>query len=124
MSVYAIERVRQIMDGLVNQTLAPLVMNTEATEQVESWLQDDDSRQAYRRELAFMVLSGLVRDGGLVNTLTGGVKFADWQKALDKVAELRASGALPDIQYPHRRTGWCRTCLPAPMSWVSTPTAT
>ncbi len=100
MSVYAVERVRQIMDGLVNQTLTPLVMNTEATERVESWLADKDSRQAYRRELAFKVLSELVRDGGLVNNLVGGVKYADWQKALDKVAELRASGALPDIQYP------------------------
>lgn len=32
MSVYVVERVRQIMEGHLNQALASLVMNTEATE--------------------------------------------------------------------------------------------
>ncbi len=100
MSVYAVERVRQIMDGYVNQTLAPLVMNTEATERVESWLEDEASRQSYRRELAFMALRNLVRDDGLVNALTGNIKYADWQQTLATVSERRSAGSLPEIEYP------------------------
>ncbi len=100
MCVYAVERVRQIMDGQVNQSLAPLVMNTEATERVESWLADEDSRQAYRRELAFMVLRGLLRDDYATVNLVGNVKLPDWDRVLKNVTELRAAGKLPEIDYP------------------------
>ncbi|MCC8110066.1 MAG: FkbM family methyltransferase [Planctomycetes bacterium] len=99
MSIYAVERVRQIMDGYVTQGVAPLIVNTEATERVESWLADDECRQAYRRELAFMVLVGLMRDNRLLNNLVGNVKESEWQKALAKVSELRAAGAIPEFEF-------------------------
>lgn len=100
MSVYAIERVRQIMDNRVAQTLAPLVANTEATERTESWLEDEASRRSYRRELAFMALRGLIHNDELVNHLVGNVKNRDWQRALAETVDLRTAGRLPDIEYP------------------------
>ena len=100
MSVYAVERIRQIMDCHVNQALAPLVVNTEAAERVESWFEDEASRHAYRRELAFMVLRGLLRDVGATVNLVGNVKLPDWERTLARVAELCASGGLPELDYP------------------------
>lgn len=100
MSVYAIERIRQIMDCHIGQALSPLVMNTEATERVESWLEDESSRQSYRRELAFMILRGLLHDDIAAVNLTGCIKLSDWDQTLARVAELRASGGLPAFDYP------------------------
>ncbi|MCD8350665.1 MAG: FkbM family methyltransferase [Planctomycetaceae bacterium] len=100
MSVYALERIRQIMDSHIGQALSPLVVNTEATERVESWLEDEASRHSYRRELAFMVLRGLLRDDYATVNLVGNVKLPDWDKVLKDVADLRASGKLPEIDYP------------------------
>lgn len=100
MSVYAVERIRQIMDSHIGQAVSALVVNTEATERVESWLEDGVSRETYRRELAFMVLAGVIRDNVLVNNLVGNVKYPDWQRTLAKVAELRAAGKLPELEYP------------------------
>jgi hypothetical protein len=92
MSVYAVERIRQIMDSHIGQALLLLVMNTDATERVESWLEDGQSRESYRRELAFVVLRGLLRDDLATVNLTGSVKLPDWERALARVAELCASG--------------------------------
>ncbi len=100
MSVYAIERIRQIMDVHIGQSLSQLVMNSEATEQVESWLEDAASRESYRRELAFMVLRGLLKDDAATVSLAGNVKLPDWDRILARVAELRASGGLPELDYP------------------------
>jgi FkbM family methyltransferase len=100
MSVYAVERIRQIMDSHIGQAVLPLVMNTEATERVESWLEDGQSRESYRRELAFMVLRGLLRDDQATVNLTGNVKLCDWERTLARVADLCASGGLPAFDYP------------------------
>ena len=100
MSVYAIERVKQIMDGHVNQALTSLILNTEATERVESWLQDEASRESYRRELAFMVLRGLLKDDNATTNLVGAIKMPDWERILANVKEIRASGGLPELDYP------------------------
>ena len=100
MSVYAVERVRQIMDCRVNQALSPLILNAEAAERVESWFADEASRHSYRRELAFMALRGLLRDDAATVSLAGNVKLPDWERALARVAELRASGGLPELDYP------------------------
>lgn len=99
MSVYAVERIRQIMDSCLARALEPLVMNTEAAERVELWLEDEASRASYRRELAFMVLRGLLRDDRATVELCGNIKLPEWDRVLAQVAELRAAGSLPDIEY-------------------------
>ena len=77
MSVYAVERIRQVMDNHIGQAVSPLVVNAEATERVESWLEDEASRKRYRKELAFMVLRGLLKDDNAAVNLTGCIKLPD-----------------------------------------------
>lgn len=100
MSVYAVERIKQIMDCHVNQAVGPLVMNADATERVESWLEDEASRRGYRRELAFMVLRGVLRDDHATVNFTGNISHADCERTLAAVAELRTAGKLPELDYP------------------------
>lgn len=100
MSVYAVARVKQLMDCLVNQAVAPLVAESEAAERVESWLADNASRESYRRELAFMVLRGLLKDDNATMRYAGNIKPHEWQSILDEVAKLRTEGKLPALAYP------------------------
>ncbi|MDR1162779.1 MAG: hypothetical protein LBM17_02945, partial [Candidatus Accumulibacter sp.] len=66
MSVYSVTRIKQYMDCLVNEAVRPLITQCESIEQVESWFEDEASRERYRRELVFMVLRNLLRHDDLV----------------------------------------------------------
>lgn len=59
MSVYSVERIKQIMDCLLLQKASPLIENSLLTERVERWMCDETSKESYRRELVFMVLRSL-----------------------------------------------------------------
>lgn len=100
MSVHAVARVKQVMELYVNQALSPLVVNTEAAERVVGWLEDAASRESYQRELAFMALRGLIRDDYTTLQYAGSITIDEWNKTLARVAELRESGSLPDLDYP------------------------
>lgn len=105
MSVYAVERIRQIMDNQILSATSPLIMNTELIEQVESWLQDEASRECYRKELVFVPLRGLLRNDRSTVALAGNIKYPEWEKILQQVTELRKSGSLHDFDYPPS-AGW------------------
>ncbi len=80
MSVYAVERLKQLTDLWISQALSPLVLNTPAIERVEGWLEDEDSREAYRRELVFMVLRRLLKDDMSTVAHAGNIPAAEWQE--------------------------------------------
>jgi FkbM family methyltransferase len=101
MSVYSVTRIKQFMDCLVNEAVGPLVAQCEDIEQVESWFEDEASRERYRRELVFMVLRNLLVHGDRVMNYAGdNMPPRLWEGALEQVAALRASGTLPELAYP------------------------
>ncbi|MDR1276021.1 MAG: FkbM family methyltransferase [Candidatus Accumulibacter sp.] len=102
MSVYSVSRIKQFVDCLVNEAVRPLITQCESIETVESWFEDEASRKRYRRELVFMVLRNLLRHGNLVEGYAGSNNMPPqlWADALQKVAELCASGVLPELAYP------------------------
>ena len=100
MSVYAVERVRQLMDWRLNRALEPLILASPVIERVEGWLEDEASRAAFRRELSFMVLRGLLRDDAAAIAHSGNISAADWNKALDAAGDRVRSGDIPSLVYP------------------------
>ncbi|GHT93857.1 hypothetical protein FACS1894116_06770 [Betaproteobacteria bacterium] len=98
-SVYAVERIKQLMDCLVNQAVSPMVVAGNEIDQVERWLEDEKSKEQYRRELAFWVLSqSLLKDFASAVSYTGNFNLDEWFRVLQQVQELRASGALPLLE--------------------------
>jgi FkbM family methyltransferase len=100
MSVYSVARARQFIDWYVNEALSPLVLECETIDRVEASLEDEASREQYRRELVFMVLRRILRNDSLLVQYAGNMPSRTWQEALDRVAALRKSGHLPEIAYP------------------------
>lgn len=99
MSVYSVERVKQIMDCLTNKAVEPLVANSYQCEQVESWLCDEASRAAYRRELVYLILRNLVSSDVQAN-LSGTMRPEEWDAIVAQVHAGIESGALPQMEYP------------------------
>ncbi|MDR1162774.1 MAG: FkbM family methyltransferase [Candidatus Accumulibacter sp.] len=96
MSVYSVTRIKQFMDCLVNEAVKPLVANCENIETVESWFEDEASREQYRREFIYSGLSRFLRDPSLVDYN----KPPLWEAAMEKAAALHAAGAFPELVFP------------------------
>ncbi|MDR2690309.1 MAG: FkbM family methyltransferase [Azoarcus sp.] len=99
MSVHAVERVKQLMDCLVNQAITPLVAACEEIEQVERWLEDSESLTQYRNFLALSTARGVL-DGSTAVHYLGNFKADAWQRARDRTRILLASGAIPTLEFP------------------------
>ena len=97
MSVYAVERARQLVECAINLATTPLVQNCEAIEAVESWLGDAASRAAYRRELTFVPLMEVMGADFAVRH-AGNLSPAMWQGAMAALAEGRANNTLPPLE--------------------------
>lgn len=97
MSVYAVERIRQLVDCTVNLAAAPLVQNTELIEEVEGWFGDLASLKAYRRELAFVPLMQIMGADFAVHH-AGNLTPATWQQAMQALAEARQAGTMPHLE--------------------------
>ncbi|GHU10692.1 hypothetical protein AGMMS50225_14680 [Betaproteobacteria bacterium] len=104
MSIYAVERVKSLMDCLVNQAVVPLVAACNEIEAVERWLEDEDSREQYRRELALVVLRGLVKNDATaehyVQVIDAGEFAQTALRAAQQVDALLAAGKLPTMEFP------------------------
>lgn len=104
--------IREVADRKTCEACAPLLDNLRQCEEVESWLADEESKRAYRKELAFGVLSRLfdvetaVRYAGLVSE-------KDWEAAIRTMREARQAGLIPDfasgLPDEHRQLVFART---------------
>jgi FkbM family methyltransferase len=90
---------RRLSDQRAELVTAALVAADRYVEQVWEMLEDEASREQYRRELRFMVLRGLLRDDTTTLRLAGNVSPETWNAALGRVESLRASGEIPDLQF-------------------------
>lgn len=94
MSTYALTRARHVLDNLFAAAARPLLDHAEACEEVERWLEDEASRQAYRRELIFKLLWTVVGDKALpYSPLTPEA----WVTACRQAEEAAAKGAFPEL---------------------------
>lgn len=107
MSVYAIERFRQIMDLVEMKTIEPIITNSELCQKVESWLCDEASRQAYRRELVFKPLYQITQNETLAVQLAGNMTAEQWRRALEAAQTGLANGSIPDLE-TKKCDGYCR----------------
>lgn len=97
MSVQAIERVRQIMESHTAVQLAPLVEQHDAIEQVIRWMDDEQSREAYKRELAFVGLRRCFNDKAAVQ-FASGISLSTWAQAFKVMKEYIKNAAIPELE--------------------------
>lgn len=106
MSVYAVERFRQVMDLLEMKTIEPLISNSELCQKVESWLCDEASRDAYRRELVFKPLYQITRNESLAVQIAGNMSSETWRQALQAAQKGLADGSIPDLETKNCEGYW------------------
>lgn len=87
-------RIRQVVDNQVAIATQELLQHTDEWSQVESWLEDEASREAYRKELAFWALHKLFGFEVAVR-FSGAVSAELWTEALRQVEQAKKSGVLP-----------------------------
>lgn len=94
MSTYAITRARHVLDRLFAAVASPLLDHADECEEVESYLEDEASCSAYRRELVFQLLLRVVGEKALPHSpLTP----AAWQKACRQAEEAAAKDLFPEL---------------------------
>lgn len=106
MSVYSVERLQQIMSLLQMQAVAPLIEHSELCQQIEQWLCDDASKDAYRRELVFKPLYQLTRNQDLAMKYAGNMPAERWAQAIRAAAKGLEEGTLPDLEMENCDPYW------------------
>lgn len=96
MSTYVVERIKQVTDCMVNESVSPLVKNCDSIEQVLLLLNDVQSRQAYQRELVYMGLLPLL---GAEKSRAAAANFSDqiWANAVKLMQEMKQNGEIPEL---------------------------
>ncbi|MDR2690135.1 MAG: FkbM family methyltransferase [Azoarcus sp.] len=105
MSVYAMERVRQLLDYVLNRTAAPLIGQCHEIEDVERWFEDEASLVQYRRGLAYMVFRQIVNNDQLAIDAEGNIKRAEWEALEQRLQTMLASGEVPQLDFPQGDSG-------------------
>lgn len=94
MSLDVFSRIRQVVDNQVAQATQELLLHTDEWTQVENWLEDEASREAYRKELAFWALHKLFGLEVAVR-FSGAVSAELWAEAMRQVELAKQNGVLP-----------------------------
>ena len=113
MTVYSVDRIHQFLDTHLQKFISPLVTNVELYERAADWMADKESRDRYQKEIAFMVLSNLLKDEALVADRLGNVAPEQWQGALKAAAELMRRDQVPKLEYPPGSPPWLGQALAA-----------
>ncbi|MDD2967651.1 MAG: hypothetical protein PHN64_09285 [Desulfovibrionaceae bacterium] len=104
MSVYAVERIRQVLDSLASDAVKPLIYANEEIQSIEKLMRDDYSRAAYQRELVFMALYLVV--GEKAHLFADNFTEAEWEKALQQVEQALHNNSLPQLATYFSATSW------------------
>jgi FkbM family methyltransferase len=100
MSTYSVTYVKQFVDCVVNEHLKPYILNCQAIEQVESWMEDNASKEQYRRELAFLALENILKNEQVVMNYAGNLHPETLRQAEELAESLGAAGKLPELCCP------------------------
>ena len=99
MSVYAVERVRQVMDCLIAEKISPIVAAGSLPEQALRCFGDVTSQDAFQKELIFLALRQIIGEMAAHN-LAGDINVASWQAAIKQTEEALAKKAIPALNTP------------------------
>lgn len=98
MSTLIVERIKQIADCIINESVSPLVKHAETIEQVSMFFADFESKAAYQKELlflGFLPIFGLEKSAMLAGNFQNNAN--NWQKAVAKQNELAQEKAIPNL---------------------------
>lgn len=98
MSTAIVERIKQLADCIVNESVSPLVKHAETIEQILTLFADFESKTAYQKELLFHGLApvfGLEKGAVLAGNFQNNAN--NWQKAVAKQNELVQEKAIPNL---------------------------
>ncbi|MDD2967023.1 MAG: FkbM family methyltransferase [Desulfovibrionaceae bacterium] len=104
MSVYAVERIKQVMEQRIAQTISPLVEASEITQLVGAMMADAGSAAAYQRELVFMGLRELI--GSEAKNYADNLNDAAWVQALQGVGNMLEQGKIPALSTSYAADSW------------------
>ncbi len=97
MAIDVFSRIRQVVDARAAQATEALLEHAQEWEQVEGWLEDEASREAYRRELSFWALRRLFGEGTAIR-YSGLISLEDWNRAVQQAEAARAQGDIPQLE--------------------------
>lgn len=97
MSIDVFSRIRQVTEMRLAVATEQLLEHADEWEQVESWLEDEASRTAYRKELAFWALHRMF---GLDVAIkyAGALTRSDWDNAVREMRAALERGEIPRFE--------------------------
>lgn len=100
MTVYAVERVKQIMDSMVAESIFPMVRQTELVEKAKSFFSDAACQKHFEKELIFLALLPVV---GAEKSYAISPNFSEqvWDNAAKNLAVLQRKKQLPVLKAPY-----------------------
>jgi FkbM family methyltransferase len=104
MSVYAVERIQQVINSLTNDAVKPLIYASEEIQCIEKLMRDEQSRTAYQRELTFMALYLVI--GEKAHLFADNFTKAEWNKALLHVKYALKRKTLPKLETYFAAESW------------------
>ena len=94
MPIDVFSRILQVADTQLALAIHPLLEHADEWEQVEDWLEDEESRDAYRKELAFGVLSRTFGVDVAVK-YAGPFSWNSWEASVRRMREALERGEIP-----------------------------
>lgn len=112
MSIDVFSRIRQVADMQFAVATRLLLEHADEWEQVESWLEDEASRVAYRKELVFWALRTMFGFDVAIEH-AGALSRKDWNAAVERMREALERGEIPPFESglpeDHRQLLFART---------------
>jgi FkbM family methyltransferase len=105
MSVYALERVGQLVNYMTTRASAPMMAACDQIETIERWFEDDSSLVQYRRGLAYMLFRQIVNNDQAAIDLVGNIKRDEWEALGQQVHTGLAEGTIPQLDFPQGDSG-------------------
>lgn len=99
MTVYAVERVKQIMDSMVAESIFPMVRQSELVEKAKGFFNDAACQKHFEKELIFMALLPVI---GAEKSFAFSPNFSEqvWDNAAKNLAVLQRKKQLPVLKAP------------------------
>ncbi|MGB2579915.1 FkbM family methyltransferase [Elusimicrobium simillimum] len=101
----AIDYVKKALPAITKSELSPLTQNAESIALASSLFEDEASRNAFQKELAFMLLRRLIPGPDAVK-YAGNVTHEHWVNAIEKARTLIAKGDIPKLDLPLSAQSW------------------
>ncbi|MEG2005324.1 MAG: hypothetical protein RR014_04715, partial [Bilophila sp.] len=94
MTLDVFSRIRQVVDNQVAYATQELLKHADEWNRVENWLEDEASREAYRKELAFWALKQLF-GADVAIRFSGALSAEMWNEAVRQVGIAKENGVMP-----------------------------